>query len=97
MLLNITQSRLVIGRFTILPGEKVPAVALTDTEAKAVQDFLNRGFLAEKCQPKQPAPSKKVRDTNRNTPKTEMKTEAFPDATEKTPPPVEGSDENKGE
>ncbi len=97
MLLNVTQSRLVIGRFTILPGEKVPAFALTDTEAKAVQDFLNRGFLAEKDLPRQATPSKKGRETNRNTSKTDTKIESLPDGTDKTAPFAESSGENKDE
>lgn len=97
MLLNVTQSRLVIGRFTILPGEKVPDFALTDTEAKAVQNFLNRGFLVEKDLPKQVAPSKKGREMNRNVPKTDAKTEPLPEAVDKAAPPMEGTGENKGE
>lgn len=48
MLINATKSRLVIGRFSILPGEKVPAFQLTGEEAAAVDKFKNSGRLVEK-------------------------------------------------
>lgn len=97
MLINITQSRLVIGRFTILPGDKVPAFALTDAETKAVQDFADRGFLAEKEIPKpQPAP-KKGRDAGKGMAKTEQKAEMPSSSGEMTSADLGSSGENKGE
>lgn len=48
MLINATKSRLVIGRFSILPGEKVPAFQLTEEESAAVEKFKNNGRLVEK-------------------------------------------------
>lgn len=49
MLINATKSRLVIGRFSILPGEKVPAFQLTGEEAAAVDKFKSTGRLVEKA------------------------------------------------
>lgn len=48
MLINVTQSRLVIGRFNILPGEKLPAFELTGAEAEAVEKFKSKGKLVER-------------------------------------------------
>lgn len=48
MLINATKSRLVIGRFSILPGEKVPTFQLTGDEAAAVDKFKSTGRLVEK-------------------------------------------------
>lgn len=48
MLINATNSRLVIGRFSILPGEKVPTFQLTGEEAAAVDKFKSTGRLVEK-------------------------------------------------
>ena len=47
MLVNATDSRLIIGRFTILPGVKVPAFPLTDAEKAAVDAFVKQGKLRE--------------------------------------------------
>ena len=48
MFVNVTKSRLVIGRFSVLPGEKVPAVTMTAKENAGVQHFLKKGYLVEK-------------------------------------------------
>lgn len=48
MLVNKTNSRIVVGRFTILPGEKVPALPMTDKEARGIEKLKARGFLIEK-------------------------------------------------
>lgn len=55
MLINATKSRLVIGRFSVLPGEKVPAFQLTGDEAAAVEKFKNSGRLVEKPGAGEPA------------------------------------------
>ena len=48
MLVNATNSRLVIGRFSLLPGEKVPTVSLTEAEVASVEKWKKYGYLAEK-------------------------------------------------
>lgn len=99
MLLNVTQSRLVIGRFTILPGDKVPAFALTDAEAKAVEDFCNRGFLVEKEMPrlKPQAPVKKQRESEKSSGKSESRTAPAAETQEKPQQELEQPGEHKGE
>ncbi len=56
MLVNTGSSRLVIGRLSILPGEKVPPVALTSEEQKAVAEFARKGMLKEMGAASQPKP-----------------------------------------
>lgn len=99
MLLNVTQSRLVIGRFTILPGDKVPAFALTDVEAKAVEDFCNRGFLVEKemPRPKPQAPVKKQRESEKSSGKSDSRTAPAAETQEKPQQELEQPGEHKGE
>ena len=48
MLVNVTDTRIVIGRINVLPGEKVPAVALTSGEEASIKRLVAAGFLAEK-------------------------------------------------
>lgn len=66
MLVNVTQSRLVVGRINILPGDKVPPFTRTDAEEKGIQRFVKRGYLVEKQQKpvvqQKPKPKPKVED-----------------------------------
>lgn len=48
MLINITDSRLVIGHMNILPGEKVPALPLTSEQQADVDRLVKSGKLVEK-------------------------------------------------
>ena len=48
MLFNVTETRLVIGRINVLPGEKVPAVPMTKKEEAGIEALKKKGFLAEK-------------------------------------------------
>ena len=48
MLVNVTDTRIVIGRINVLPGEKVPAVALTSKEDASIKRLVAAGYLAEK-------------------------------------------------
>lgn len=54
MLINNGSSRLVIGRISILPGEKVPTFPLTGAEAAEVKRLTEKGVLVEKGPVKQP-------------------------------------------
>lgn len=47
MLINKGAGRLVIGRFSILPGDKLPAVPLTSAEAADVEKMKRKGVLVE--------------------------------------------------
>ena len=47
MLVNVTNSSLVFGRFRVCANEKVPAVPMTEAEEAAVKDFAKKGFLQE--------------------------------------------------
>lgn len=60
MLINTSNGRLVIGRFSILPGDKLPAVPLTAEEIAGVDALKKKGLLVEKIteQPKPAAPPK---------------------------------------
>ena len=48
MLVNVTKAPLVVGRFRILPGDKVPALAMTAKEEAGIARMKERGFLQEK-------------------------------------------------
>jgi len=48
MLVNVTNSRIVVGRISVLPGEKVPSVALTAKEEAGIKKLVSRGYLEEK-------------------------------------------------
>lgn len=45
MLINVSTSRLVIGRISIVPGAEVPAMAYTEKETAAIDKFTKLGFL----------------------------------------------------
>lgn len=55
MLINTGSTRLVIGRISIMPGEKVPTFPLTGAEAAEVKRLTQKGVLVEKAAPR-PAP-----------------------------------------
>ena len=45
MVVNTTKAPITVGRFRILPGEKLPAVTLTDQEQADVARLLGRGLF----------------------------------------------------
>ena len=47
MYINNTKSRLVLGRFSILPGEKLPDLPTTPFEKKAIAACIEKGFLVD--------------------------------------------------
>lgn len=51
MFVNCTPAPIVLGRFHILPGAKVPAVPLTDQEQTALTRLKNKGMLREEQAP----------------------------------------------
>jgi hypothetical protein len=76
MLVNVTKSRLVIGRFSVIPGEKVPALPMTAAEAADVRRLTEMGFLVEQpnvhkseaapqkpAEPRKPAEPEKAEDS----------------------------------
>lgn len=60
MLINTGATRLVIGRISIMPGEKVPTFPLTGAEAAEVKRLTQKGVLVEKGAPRQAAVAKPV-------------------------------------
>lgn len=57
MLINTGKTRVVIGRLSILPGEKVPPVALTAEESEAIAAFAHAGIFKEVGSASKPEPS----------------------------------------
>ena len=60
MYINNTTSTLVIGRFYVLPGEKLSPLPKSATEEEQIQRLVKNGFLVVKEQPKpkaQPKPA----------------------------------------
>ncbi len=49
MFVNATNSRLVVGRFSLIPGAKFPAVPMTEAEKKSIEAFVKKGLLVEKA------------------------------------------------
>lgn len=56
MIVNVSESPVVIGRFRVLPGAKLPGVALTDKEAAGVKHLLSVGKLKEQGGAEAPKP-----------------------------------------
>lgn len=57
MLVNTGKTRVVIGRLSILPGEKVPPVALTAEESEAIAAFAHAGIFKEVGSASKPEPA----------------------------------------
>ena len=49
MYINATDSRIVVGRFSLLPGAKFPTVPMTEAEKKSIEAFLKKGLIVEKA------------------------------------------------
>lgn len=84
MLINVTDSRLVVGRMNILPGEKVPALPLSEAEQAAVNKLVKERKLVEKPHPNQQAQPKIVTPA-----KTQAKAKSEPKSAEAEVKPAE--------
>jgi len=56
MYINLTKTTVRVGRLSVLPGEKVPAVHLTAAEQAAIDYLVAKKVLAVKGAP-EPAPA----------------------------------------
>lgn len=57
MYINLTKTTVRVGRLSVLPGDKVPAVRLTAAEQAAIDHLVAKKILAVKEAPaKAPAP-----------------------------------------
>lgn len=56
MYINLTKTTVRVGRLSVLPGEKVPAVHLTAAEQAAIDHLVAKKVLAVKGAP-EPAPA----------------------------------------
>lgn len=45
MTVNISKSPIVIGRFRVMPGAKVPAVAVSEDEQEMIDRLVKKGLL----------------------------------------------------